>query len=112
MTAVNDTAAHGGLDAVFELERALEDRDDARGAADAAVDNAREEAERLLAEARASGTETGRRRHAALIADAEADAEAIRVAGEAAAQELLERVSSERDELIARLTTLLLPLEG
>jgi vacuolar-type H+-ATPase subunit H len=76
------------------------------------VDNARAEAERLLAEARAAGTETARRRHAALLADAETEAEAIRVAGEAEAQALLERVSSERDELIADLTTLLLPLEG
>jgi len=111
MTAPTTTAAPG-LDAVRRLERALEDRDDARGAAEAALDAARAQAERLIADARASGTATGSRRRAVLLAEGEADARATRAAGEAAAQRLLERVARGRADLVADLTALLLPPEA
>src|SRR5690242_7617796 len=111
MTAPAITAAPG-LDAVRRLERALEDRDGARTAADAALDAARAQAERLIADARAAGTATGRRRRAALLAEGEADAEATRAAGEAAAQRLRERAARERDDLVADLTALLLGPEA
>jgi hypothetical protein len=106
------TASSGGLDAVRQLERALEDRDDARGAADATLDTARAQAERLIAEARAAGTDAGRRLRATLLAGAERDAEAARTSGQAAARRLRERAAQERGELIAELTALLLPPEG
>ncbi len=53
---------------------------------------ARAEAERLLAEARAPGADAGRRRRAAVLAEAEAEAAAIRAAGEPRRDELRERV--------------------
>jgi hypothetical protein len=111
MTAVDHGARHGGLDAVRRLETALEDRDDASGAADAALHAARAQAERLLADARAAGTDAGLRRRAVILADAEAEASAIRAAGETAAEDILERVSVVRDELVAELAAVLLPAE-
>jgi hypothetical protein len=110
--AMDAAASSGALDAVRQLERALEERDDAHSAADAALDAARAEAERLVAEARAVGTDAGRRLRATLLAEAEADAEAARTGGEAAAQRLRERAARGRGELIADLAALLLAPEG
>ena len=67
-------SAAGALDAVQQLESALEERTDARGIAEAGMDAARAEAERLLADARRTGTEAGRRRRAEILAEAEAEA--------------------------------------
>ena len=68
------------------------------------MDAARAEAERLLADARRTGSEAGRRRRDEILAEAEAEARAIRADGEAEVQELRERVSARHDELIAELT--------
>jgi hypothetical protein len=112
MTAGDAPPPADALDAVQELEAALARRADARDDADAGIDAANAEAERLLAEARRDGADAGRRRRADILADAEAEARAIRAAGEAAVQELRERVAVQRDELIAELTALVLPEEG
>jgi vacuolar-type H+-ATPase subunit H len=112
MTAQNAAPPADALAAVQELEAALARRADARDDAEAGIDTARAEAERLLAEARRVGAHAGRRRRADLLAEAEAEARAIRADGEAAVQALRERVAMQRDELIAELTALVLPEEG
>ena len=112
MTARNGASTPGALDAVRRLETALGDRPGASDAAKAGLDAARAEAERLLAGARTAGAESGRRRRAELLAEAEAEARALRAGGQADAEELRERVSTQRDELVAELTALLLPEEG
>lgn len=111
MTAPTGSRPHDALGAVRRLERALEER--AGGdTVEAALDAAREEAERLLAHARAAGDAEGRRRRAALLAAADAEATSIRAAGEAEADELLRRVAAERDELVAEFTAAVLPQEA
>jgi len=97
----NGNPHRAALVAVHELEGALDDRHDARDSAKAALDAARSEAERLLTEARAAGAEAGRRRRAALLTDAEADAAAIRATGKTEAAEILRQHSVEREALIA-----------
>ena len=105
------TAPHDALGAVRRLESALEERTGG-DTAETALDAAREEAERLLADARAAGDDEGRRRRAALLAAADAEATSIRAAGEAEADELLRRVAAERDELVAEFTAAVLPREA
>jgi vacuolar-type H+-ATPase subunit H len=100
------------LAAVRELEGALDERHDARDSAEATLDAARSAAERLLGEARAEGTEAGRRRRAALLADAEADATAIRATGETDVAEILRQHAVEREELIADFTAVVLEQEA
>jgi vacuolar-type H+-ATPase subunit H len=108
MTAPNGSSPPTALVAVRRLESTLEERNDAHGVATAALDAARATAEGLLAEARAAGTDAGRRRRAELLAKAEADATGIRASGDAEAEELLRRVSAERDELVAVFTAAVL----
>jgi vacuolar-type H+-ATPase subunit H len=108
----NGVASGGGLEAVRRLEHALEESDDAREVADATLAAARAEADRLLALARATGSDAGRRLQASLIAEAEADASSIREAGNTEAQEILEAVSVLGDRLVAELTSLVLPRLG
>ena len=96
------------LTAVQRLESALEERDGARDVAEDALAAARAEADRLLASAREAGRKAGRSRQSALVAEAEAEAAAIRADGIDRAEELRRRSSAERDELIAELTELLL----
>ena len=110
MTAPDGSSPRDALGAVRRLESALEER--AGGDTEAALDAAREEAERLLADARAAGDDEGCRRRAAVLAAADAEAMAIRAAGEAAADELLRRVAAERDELVAEFTAAVLPQEA
>ena len=112
MSAPNATPPVDALDAVQQLESALADRTDARGVAETGMNAARAEAERLLADARRTGSDAGRRRRADILAEAEADARAIRADAEADVQELRERVSARHDELIAELTALVLPEEA
>jgi hypothetical protein len=112
MTAPNATRPAGPLEAVQELESELAERTDAREIAEAGMAAARAEAERLLADARRTGSQAGRRRREAILAEAEAEARAIQAHAEAEVQELRERVSSRHDELIAELTALLLPEEA
>jgi hypothetical protein len=112
MTAPNATPPAGALEAVQQLESALAERTDARGIAEAGMDAARAEAERLLADARRTGSDAGRRRRDEILAEAEAKARAIRADAEAEVQELRERVSARHDELIAELTALVLPEEA
>jgi hypothetical protein len=112
MTAPNGSSPPPALLAVRQLESALDQRNDAHDAAGAALDAARAEAEGLLADARAAGTADGRRRRAALLAESKADAAAIRVTGEAEAEELLRRVSIERDALVAEFTAAVLVQEA
>ena len=112
MTAPNGASATGALDAVRRLELVLGERTVARDASAVGLDAARAEAERLLADAQEAGSEAGRRRRAELLAEAETEASAIRAAGRADAEELRERVSAERAELIADLIVLLLPEEA
>jgi vacuolar-type H+-ATPase subunit H len=112
MTAPNESSPPTALVAVRQLENALEERNDARDVAVAALDAARATAEGLLAEARAAGTDAGRRRRAELLAKAEADATAIRASGDAEAEELLRRVSAERGELVAAFTAAVLLQEA
>jgi vacuolar-type H+-ATPase subunit H len=108
----NDNPTPGTLAAVRELEGALEERHDARDSADATLDAARLEAQRLLSDARAEGTEAGHRRRAALLTDAEADATAIRHRGETEAAEIVGQHSVEREELIAEFTAIVLEQEA
>jgi vacuolar-type H+-ATPase subunit H len=112
MTVPSGSSPQGALDAVRRLESALEAGDHARVADEDALDAAREEAERLLADARADGDGEGRRRRAELLKAAETEAMAIRVAGEAEARELLRSVSAERDELVAEFTAIVLGQEA
>jgi vacuolar-type H+-ATPase subunit H len=105
------TAPHDALDAVRRLESALEERTGGEEA-EAALDAARDEAKRLLADAHAAGYDEGRRRRAVLLAAADAEATSIRAAGEAEADELLRRVAAERNELVAEFTAAVLPREA
>ena len=109
MTAPNAAPPVGALEAVQQLESALAERADACGIAEAGMDAARAEAERLLGDARRTGSEAGRRRRDEILAEAEAEAHAIRAGAEADVLEFRERVSARRDELIAELTALVLP---
>ena len=104
----NGNPTRATLAAVRELEGAL----DAGDSAEATLDAARSAAERLLSEARAEGTVAGRRRRAALLTDAEADATAIRATGETEAAEILRQHSVEREELIAEFTAAVLEQEA
>ena len=88
MTAPTDPRSRA-LDAVRRLESALEERDDARDAAEDALDAARAEAEAPARRRARRRDAEGARRRAALLADSEAEATAIRVAGDAEAEELL-----------------------
>jgi vacuolar-type H+-ATPase subunit H len=108
MSGAQDPSSLDALTAVQRLESALEQRDGARDVAENALAAARAEADRLLADARRAGQKAGRRRSDALVAEAEAEAAAIRAYGVARAEELRRRSSAERDELIAELTKLLL----
>jgi hypothetical protein len=108
MRSHNGSSPHDALGAVRRLERALEKRP-GNNAAEAALDAAREEAQRLLADARAAGDDEGRRRRAAVLAAAEAEVTSIRAAGETEAEDLLRRVAAERDELVAEFTAVVLP---
>jgi vacuolar-type H+-ATPase subunit H len=112
MTASNGSSLRGALEAVRRLEGALEAGNLARAEADDALDTAREEAERLLADARAAGDVAGRRRRAEILEASEAETLAIRAAGQAKAKDLLRRVSAERDELVAELVAIVLAQEA
>jgi len=112
MTAQNAAPPADALEAVQELEETLARRADARDDAEAGIGTARAEVERVLAEARRVGAAAGRRRRADIVAEADADARAIRADGEADVQALRERVAVQRDDLIAELTALVLPEEG
>ena len=107
----NGNPTRATLAAVRELEGALDERHDARDTAKARLDAARSEAERLLSAARAEGAEAGRRRRAALLADAEADATAIRATGKTEAAAILRQHSVEH-ELIADFTAVVLEQEA
>jgi hypothetical protein len=106
------TPTRAALAAVRRLEDALEERHDASDLAKRALDAARAEAESLLSDARAEGTRAGRRRWADLLADAEADAMAIRATGDADAAEILRHQSAERADLIAEFTAVVLGQEA
>jgi vacuolar-type H+-ATPase subunit H len=108
MSGAQDRSSLDALTAVQRLESALEQRDGARDVAEDALAAARAEADHLLADARRAGKKAGRRRSDALVAEAEAEAAAIRADGNARADELRRRASAARDELIAELTELLL----
>jgi vacuolar-type H+-ATPase subunit H len=112
MTTSNGTPARAALAAVRKLEGALEERNDAHDVAVAGLDAARAEAERLLADARAEGTEAGRRRRAELITTAEADAMVILSSGEAEAAEIRRHQSSEHADLVAEFTAVVLLEQG
>ena len=108
MSGPTDPSPPDALTAVQRLESALEERDGARDVAEDALAAARSEAECLLAGARDAGRKAARSRQSALVAEAEADAAAIRADGIARAEELRLRASTERGQLIAELTELLL----
>jgi hypothetical protein len=108
----NPTPTRAALAAVRRLEDALEERHDATDLAEAALDAARAEAEYLLSEAHAEGTRAGLRRRADLLADAEADAMAIRATGEADAAKILWQQSAERADLIAEFMAVVLGQEA
>ncbi len=112
MSGTQDPSSPDALTAVQRLESALEQRDGARDVAEDALATARAEADRLLAVAQPAGQMAGRRRSAALVAAAEAEAAAIRADGRARADELRRRAAAERDELIAEFTELLLQVEA
>ena len=108
----NGNPTRAALAAVRELEGVLDERHDARDSAEATLDAARSEAEHLLREARAQGTEAGRRRRAALLTEAEADATAIRATGATEAAAIVRRHSVEREGLIADFTAVVLEQEA
>jgi vacuolar-type H+-ATPase subunit H len=112
MSAQKNPSPVDALTAVQRLESALKDRDGARDVAEDALAASHAEADRLLASAREAGRKAGRSRRRALIADAEAEAAAIRADGTARAEELRRRSSAEREQLVAELTELLLHVEA
>ena len=112
MTEPNTTPPVDALDAIQQLESALAERTDGGGPAETGMDAARAEAERLVADARRTGSDAGRRRRDEIQAEAEADVRAIRADAEADVQRLRECVSARHDELIAELTALVLPEEA
>jgi hypothetical protein len=111
MTSPNGLPYTGALEAVKRIEDALSERDAARGAMDAEATAAHAEADRLLAAARSAGARAAKERRVALLARADADADAIRSAGEAEARQIGERMSAERDTLAAKFTALILAEE-
>lgn len=108
MTAPNGSPLRGALEAVRRLEGALEAGEHARVEAEDALEAAREEAERLLADARIAGTVAGRRRRAEVLEASEAEATAIRLAGDADAEDLRRRVAAGRRELVGELAAIVL----
>jgi vacuolar-type H+-ATPase subunit H len=112
MTAPNGSPLGGALEAVRRLEGALEAGEHARVEAEDALDVAREEAARLLADARADGHATGRRLSTEILEAAQVEAAAIRAAGAADAEELRRRVSAARDALVAELVAIVLAQEA
>ena len=112
MTEPNTTPPVDALDAVQQLESALAERTDGGGPAETGMDAARAEAERLVADARRTGSDAGRRRRDEILAEAEAGVRAIQADAEAAVQGLRACVSARQDELIAELTALVLPEEA
>jgi hypothetical protein len=108
MTTPTGARANGALDALQRFETALEQRDDSRDVAEARLAAADAEAERILAAARAAGTDAGRRRRAELLAQAQTESAAIRAAGQAEADRIATRMSVERQQLIAVLAGLVL----
>jgi hypothetical protein len=109
MTIENELPFRGALDAVREIEEAIQARDTARDVADAELETARAEAERLLREARRTGAAQGQASGQAILAAAEADAAAIRSRGVATAEQLIERTTAEGPRLRALLVPALLP---
>jgi vacuolar-type H+-ATPase subunit H len=112
MTTPNESPPSRALDAVLRLEGALDAGDRARVEAENALDAAREEAERLLADARVAGTVAGRRRRAEVLEASETEATAIRSAGDADAEQLRRRVAAGRIELVAELAAIVLARDG
>lgn len=108
MTVPNALPYGGALDAVRRIETALTERNAADDTAEAELALAHEQAEQLLAAARAAGKRTGRDRHDAVLAEADAEVRAIHSRGEAEVKLLDERVSRAREVLVAELTALLL----
>jgi hypothetical protein len=108
MTGPHGLPYAGAWDAVKRIETALSERDAAHEASDSEMDAARAEAARLLSAARLAGTRAGAERRAAMLAQAQADAEVIRSHGDVEARQLGKRLSTERDRLAAELTAVLL----
>jgi hypothetical protein len=107
MTSPNGLPYTGASEAVKRIEDALSERDAAREATEVEVATAHAEAERLLAAARIAGARAAEERRVALLAQADADAEGIRSAGDTEARQIGERVSAERDTLAAEFTALI-----
>lgn len=111
MTVESELPFLGALDAVREIEAAIEARDSARDAASSELEEARAEAARLLLDARRVGALEGQDRRREVLAVAEAEATAIRTRGVATAEQLLERVSAQGPHLLGMLVPVLLPEE-
>ncbi len=96
---MDDRRAITALTEIRSLELEMAQRlDDARAEAKAAVMGARDDARRVVAAARVRGAEHAQLRHQRRLDDATAEAEQIRLDGEAAAAALLETL---RPRLIA-----------
>ena len=108
MTAANELPYGGALNAVRRIEAALSERDATQETAEAELVSAHEEAERLLAGARAAGLEAGQERRRSLLAAADADARTIRAESVIQIDRIRSRTAAARDELVAALTRLLL----
>ena len=108
MTVASELPYGGALDAVEQIETALTERDAARDSADVELAAARAEAERLLSAARIAGAAAGRARREGVLAQAESESRAIRVAGDAEAAESARRTSVARGALVSDFTSLLL----
>jgi hypothetical protein len=114
LTSVSDSEASdelpygGALMAVRRIEAALSERDATQRTAEAELASAHEEAERLLANARAAGLRAGLDRRRSLLDAAETDAQAIRAESVAQMDRIRCRTTAARDELVAALTSLLL----
>ena len=108
MTTSNELPYGGALMAVRRIEAALSERDATQKTAEAELASAHEEAERLLASARAAGLRAGLDRRRSLLADAEIDAHTIRAESIAQMDRIRCRTTAARDELVASLTCLLL----
>ena len=108
MTTSNELPYDGALTAVKRIEAALSDSNATQKTADAELASAHEEAELLLASARAAGLRAGDDRRRSLLADAEADAHIIRAESVAQMDRIRSRTTAAQDELVAALTCLLL----
>lgn len=96
MSNPNGRDSGGALDSVRQLERTLADRQESEKTAEKRLDAARQEAERIVAEAQREGEEAAVERRRQVLADADGRAERILQEARAEAEELRARAARDR----------------